>query len=138
MLELADTSAWFGSRRDAELRATFDSRLIRGDIATCDMVKLEVLHAARNAAEVATRRSELDALPQCLIGPDEWERALDVCEALAQQGGAHHRRVKHADLLIAAAAEAAGVGLLHYDEDYDAIVEVTGQPARWLAPRGSI
>lgn len=43
----------------------------------------------------------------------------------------------HADLLIAA-AEAAGVTLLHYDEDYDRIAAVTGQPTRWIAPRGSV
>jgi predicted nucleic acid-binding protein len=41
-------------------------------------------------------------------------------------------------LLIAAAAEAAGVTVLHYDEDYDRIAKVTGQPTRWLAPAGSL
>lgn len=43
----------------------------------------------------------------------------------------------HPDLLIAAAAEAAGVPILHYDEDYDRIAAITGQPAEWLAPRGT-
>ena len=28
--------------------------------------------------------------------------------------------------------------LLHYDEDYDRIAEITGQPTRWLAPSGSL
>jgi predicted nucleic acid-binding protein len=46
--------------------------------------------------------------------------------------------VKHPDLLIAAAAEAAGVTVLHYDEDYDRIAEITGQPTCWLAPTGSL
>jgi predicted nucleic acid-binding protein len=41
-------------------------------------------------------------------------------------------------VLIAAAAEAAGVTVLHYDEDYDRIAEITGQPVRWLAPKGSL
>ena len=45
---------------------------------------------------------------------------------------------KHPDLLIAAAAEAAGVTILHYDEDYDRIAALTGQAVRWLAPRGSL
>jgi predicted nucleic acid-binding protein len=40
-----------------------------------------------------------------------------VYEQLAIQGGRHHRAVKHPDLLIAAAAEAAGIAVLHYDED---------------------
>jgi len=28
--------------------------------------------------------------------------------------------------------------VVHYDEDYDLIAQVTGQQARWLAPRGSL
>jgi len=43
--------------------------------------------------------------------------------------------VQPADLLIAAAAERAGLTLVHHDRDYDTIAEVTGQPARWVAPR---
>jgi predicted nucleic acid-binding protein len=50
----------------------------------------------------------------------------------------HHRRVKHPDLLIAAAAESAGVPVLHYDRDFEAIAAVTGQPMRWIAPMGSV
>jgi predicted nucleic acid-binding protein len=46
--------------------------------------------------------------------------------------------VKHPDLLIAAAAEAAGIAVLHYDEDYERIAEITGRAHRWLAPEGSL
>jgi predicted nucleic acid-binding protein len=46
--------------------------------------------------------------------------------------------VKHADLIIAACAEAAGVTLVHCDEDFDAIGAATGQPMRWVAARGSL
>jgi hypothetical protein len=35
-------------------------------------------------------------------------------------------------------AEAHGLALVHYDVDFDAIAGVTGQPMRWLAPRGSL
>jgi predicted nucleic acid-binding protein len=42
------------------------------------------------------------------------------------------------DLLIAAAAEAAGIPVLHYDEDYDRIAAITGQDVQWLAPRGTL
>ena len=138
MSELADTSAWFASRRAPEVRSRFDALVGSAEIATCDAVKLELLHTARNATEFAARRAELDVLPQCPIGPTEFRRALDVYEALARKGGLHHRRVKHPDLLIAAAAESAGVPVLHYDRDFEAIGEVTGQPMRWIAPRGSI
>lgn len=139
-MELADTTAWAWSRRSGspELRGDFDDALVAGELATCDMVRLELLHAARNATEFVAMREELESVPDCAIGKGEWERALWVYERLAKVGGGAQRAVKHPDLLIAAAAEAAGVAVLHYDEDYDRIARVTGQPVRWLAPRGSL
>lgn len=138
MPELADTSAWVVSGRDDDLRRDFDEAVARGEIATCDMVELELLHGARNARELVETRARLDLAPQCPIRPAELERALDVYERLARQGGLHQRRVKYPDLLIAAAAESAGVPVLHYDGDFEVIAEVTGQPLRWIAPPGSI
>ncbi len=138
-MELADTSAWSWTRAvGGELRRSFDEALIDGEIATCDMVRLELLHSAQNASEFQALSEDLHALPDCPIGKPQWERALDVYEQLAHQGSLHHRAVKHPDLLIAAAAEAAGVTILHYDEDYDRIAELTCQVVRWLAPRGSL
>jgi predicted nucleic acid-binding protein len=95
-------------------------------------------YSARDPQEFAEIREELDALQDCSIGKEQWGRALWVYEQLGAAGGAHQRSVKHPDLLIAAAAEAAGVTVLHYDEDYDRIAEITGQPVRWLAPKGSL
>jgi predicted nucleic acid-binding protein len=138
-VHLADTSAWVWTRAvGGELRNAFDEDVIDAQAATCDMVRLELLYSARNATEFASLRGELDALPNCEIGVDEWQRALDVYERLARQGGLHHRSVRYPDLLIAAAAEAADIPLLHYDEDYDRIAAITGQEVRWLAPRGSL
>lgn len=140
MIELADTTAWSWSRRRAypELRAWFDTALIDGEIATCDMVRLELLHSARNPTEFAELREELAALPDCPIGEAHWDRALWVYEQLSARGGAHQRSVRHPDLLIAAAAETADATLLHYDDDYELIGKITGQPMRRLAPRGSL
>jgi predicted nucleic acid-binding protein len=138
-VQLANTSAWVWTRAvGGELRGAFDEDLVEGQIATCDMVRLELLYSARNVTEFTSLREELDALPNCPIGDLEWKRALEAYEALARQGGLHHRAVRHPDLLIAAAAEAAGLPVLHYDEDYDRIAGITGQDVRWLAPRGSL
>jgi predicted nucleic acid-binding protein len=134
---LADTSAWTWSRRTAT-RAYFGSRLVAGEFLTCDIVKLELLADARNGEELDLRRYDLDVLTDCPIGEVEFRRALDVYRELAHQSGAHQRGVKHADLLIAAAAESAGIAGLHYDQDFDRIAEVTEQVSEWLAPRGSL
>ena len=32
---------------------------------------------------------------------------------------------------------AALLTLVHYDEDYDRISAITGQPTRWVTPRGT-
>ncbi len=104
------------------------------------MVKLELLHSAQNPPDFADLRAELDALPSCPIGQGEWLRAIDVYEEVCRRGPGNdaHRGVNHEDLLIAAAAEAAGIPLLHYDEDFDQIAAVTGQPTRWITARGSL
>jgi predicted nucleic acid-binding protein len=112
--------------------------LERDALVTCAMVKLELLVSARNGREFDDMRQDLDELADCPVGPPEWRRALDVYRELAHQGGAHQRSVGHQDLLIAAAAEAAGVELLHYDEDFERIAAITGQPTRWIVPRGSL
>jgi predicted nucleic acid-binding protein len=140
MMKLADTSAWAWSRRAGAgaVRVRFDEAVIAGDVATCDMVRLELLESVRNAEEFRARREELAVLPDCPIGTSQWRRALWVYERLAEQGGAHQRAMKHADLLVAAAAEAAGLPVVHYDEDFDRIAAFTGQPVHWLAERGSL
>jgi predicted nucleic acid-binding protein len=138
-VKLADTSVWVWTRTiGGQLRSDFDEDLIEGQIATCDMVRLELLYSTRNDTEFAALRSELDALPNCPIGIEQWQRALEVYQQLARQGGLHHRPVRHPDLLIAAAAESAGIPVLHYDEDYDRIAAITGQEVHWLAPRGTL
>lgn len=138
-MELADTSAWWWyARAGVALRQGFEEAVVDGRIATCDMVRLELLHGARNVDEFRATRNRLAYLPDCPVAAAEWQRALDVYEALAAQGGKHQRSVKHPDLLVAAAAESAGMPVLHYDEDFDRIAAITGQPVRWLAPRGSL
>ena len=42
------------------------------------------------------------------------------------------------DLVVAAAAEAAGLAVLHYDADYDRIAALTQQPTEWVAPAGTL
>lgn len=120
------------------MRRAFDELVNQDLVATCDMVRLELLYSARNGAEFGELRKDLDALASCPIGMGEWRRAVDVYGELARPGGARQRSVKHPDLLIAAAAESAGVGIVHYDEDYERITALTGQPHRWLAPAGSL
>ena len=136
-MELADTSVWARKSHPA-LRDWFVSAIEAGEIAGCDMIALELLHSARNPAEFALLEEGLAGLPW--VDPDsaDWLRAREVYRVLGGRPGMMQRSVKHPDLLIAAAAERAGLTLVHYDADYDTIVEITRQPVRWAAPRGSL
>jgi predicted nucleic acid-binding protein len=136
-VELADSSVWARKRHPA-VREWFEAAVIAGDIAVCDMVALELLHSASRPDVFAPTEEALKAMPWLRMGGAEWARAREVYRLLSDRGQAAHRAVKHADLLIAAAAEVAGIGLVHYDNDYDLIAEVTGQTARWVRPRGTI
>jgi len=85
---------------------------------------------------------------------DEWDRLVDALGAfdVVETTSAHVRRAlqvqrllalrsqrgrKIPDLLVAAAAEALNVVVLHYDSDFDLIASVTGQRCTWVVPAGS-
>ncbi len=136
-LYLADTSAWHRATHSG-VAAAWEARLTSDSLATCAQVRLEILYSARSADDYYLLSAELLALHQLPCGATQFERALEVQRELAGRGGLHHRSVKIPDLVIAATAESAGVTLWHYDEDYDRVAQITGQPVEWIAPRGSL
>jgi predicted nucleic acid-binding protein len=137
-MELADTSAWTSRHRDPVVEGDFERLVATGEVATCDVVRFELLASTQDHDQFVQLHGRLDALQSAAIGPRVWRRALDVYESFARQGPLHHRRVQFPDLLVAAAAELAGIPVLHYDHHFELIAEVTGQPVRAIAPLGSL
>lgn len=135
---LVDTSAWIVAPRDAAARRLLADLAPRYLAATTEPVMFELLTTARDSREMRDRRLQLAALDVMSVDARDWERAFDVYELLAARGPLHHRQVARTDLLVAAVAERNRVPVLHYDHDFDLIAEVTGQPVRWIAPRGSL
>jgi predicted nucleic acid-binding protein len=109
-MELVDTSVWI-RQNDPRISEWWRQQMLAGEIAICDQVKLELLHSARNHSEFRSKRAGLDALPSCPTPANLWARIIDVYELLAEVSPQWHRSVKHADLVIAACAEAAGMTL---------------------------
>ncbi|MEU9377064.1 PIN domain nuclease [Streptomyces sp. NPDC048255] len=106
-----------------------------GVLAVCGAVELEVMYSARSKADADRVRKGMGAF-DWLPTPDEaWDRALEVQARLIVAG--KWKAVSLPDLVIAATAERHGATVLHYDGDYDMIAEVTGQPMRWVVPRGA-
>lgn len=135
-MELADTSAWGKAHRPG--MEWFASAVEDGEIAVCDMVAMEILTSARDGDDFRQLEAALAACPWFRVETADWDEARRVYRLLAGQGPLHHRAVKTPDLLVAAVAGRVGLPVVHYDEDFDRIGALTGQPVRWAAPRGSL
>lgn len=101
--------------------------------------RLEARYSAMSAADFLELDAELDGFKQARSDATTWQLALTAQEALVQDKAVSHR-VKFADLLVAAAAHQAGIGVLHYDKDYDLIANHTDLTigSVWIAPKGSL
>lgn len=113
------------------------SLMAEGYAALCGVVELEILYAARDRAEMADRRREMaEIFTHVDVTETDFADAKDLMQELATRG--KHRAAGLADLLIASCARRAGLALLHYDSDFETIASITGQPAEWVVPRGSV
>lgn len=139
---LIDNSVWARAsdgRLSGRARETFDSALAAGELWTCPPALLEMRYSARDGIQFAAIASELEALSHAQLTATASASAMSAQAQLAAASAVSHR-VKPVDLLIAAIASAQGVGVLHYDHDYDTIAEHTSLSYKsvWVAPRGSM
>lgn len=116
---------------EARLRPLLEDGLI----ATCAIIDLEVLYSSRNLGDfeaVLEERRSLDAAP---ITPDVLDHAIGLQHALARRG---QHRIPIPDLIISAAARAAGLIVLHYETDFELIAAVGGAAHEWVVPQGAV
>jgi predicted nucleic acid-binding protein len=135
---LVDNSAWvrFAALPD-ERAAQIADEIEAGRIATCLPFLLEAGYSARTAHHHDELLAQVSALPRFAIDDEVERRALAAQRRLARVG---HHRLPPVDLLMAAVADRHGLGVLHYDGDYDVIADKTDLDfdSVWLAPRGSL
>ena len=132
---LGDTSA-LTRARSAEIAQRLLPLLEAGLVARCTPTDLEAgFSSASPPSHLAMRRAR-SAWPFVTMDQRVLDRAVEVQDTLAARS--QQRGAKLADLLIAAAAEAADLVVLHYDHDFDLIASVTGQPVEWVVPAGSV
>jgi predicted nucleic acid-binding protein len=139
---LFDNSVWerlLDGRLAGPARETFEAALLANELWTCPPTLLEMRYSARDGQAFASTAKRLDALPHALLTADAAATALTAQAELAATAGISHR-VKPVDLLIASIATSAGLGVLHYDHDYDTILEHTSLSfaSVWVAPGGAI
>ncbi len=137
---LIDNSAWarLSSPRLHPARAeTVAALMIELQLATCLPFLLEAGYSAQSGSERAAMMADLAALPRVDIDAEIEAVALDAQRELADMG---HHRLPPADVIIAACAHTAGMGVLHYDGDYDLLVKYTSLhfESEWLADPGAL
>lgn len=115
--------------------AQWNNRIERGLVHITNVTRLEIGYSARSGSSARRdfRESPLAAMPVQYLTPTIEDRALEVQMLLADIG--KHRAPSIPDLLIAATAELVGLTVLHVDNDFDVISELTGQPTHRLALR---
>jgi predicted nucleic acid-binding protein len=133
---IADTSVWQRTNHP-DLRGAWAEALRARMIATCSIVTLELLYSTRTAAEFRAVAADQATLRDVAVTASVQRAAIGALRALADIAPRHHR-VPLADALIAAAAQEAGLGVLHYDRHYDRLAEVLSFESRWAAPPGSL
>ena len=118
-----------------EVRAVVEPLAAAGRLGRPAICDLEVGFSARTADEWDRLIEALGAFDPVETTSAHVRRAGQVQRLLAQRS---QRGRKIPDLLVAAAAEALDIAVLHYDGDFDLIAAVTGQPCTWVVPAGSI
>ena len=137
---LLDSSAWSrllggvvsGARAEA-IAAWMEA----GELAVCLPFLLEAGYSARSAADRKALMVRFAELPRVAIDGEIERDALQAQRELAEIG---HHRLPPADVLIAACAHRAEMGVLHYDGDYDLLAEHTSLvfESEWLAAPGTL
>jgi predicted nucleic acid-binding protein len=132
---LGDTSA-LARISHPDVAARLEPLLETGLVARCTPTDLEAGYSSQGPAAHRVMRQLRSTWPLAPMDQAVQDRAVAVQDVLAERS--LQRGAKIADLLIAAAADAAGLVVLHYDHDFDLIASVTGQPAEWIVPAGTV
>lgn len=134
LTHLVDTSVLTRLNQPA-VRTAVEHLADSGRLGRAGISDLEIGYAARNAREWDSLQEALASLELVETTAAHVQRARQVQRQLAASS---QRGRKIPDLLVAAAAEALDLIVLHYDADFDRIAGVTGQKCSWAVPAGSV
>lgn len=123
-------------RSVADVAVRLDPLLEAGLVARCTITDLEAGYSSTSPRDHGAMRQRRSAWPFVSMDQEVLHRAATVQDRLAERS--QQRGAKIADLLTAAAAEASGLVVLHYDRDFDLIADVTGQQTEWIVPAGTV
>jgi predicted nucleic acid-binding protein len=147
---LLDWSAWSrvllaqrqpdsGRRLPTDALVTVRAAVSAGELVVCSPFRLEARYSAQSPDDFRWISAQLDAFEQAHADQRTWQIAEDAQRQLAEAPGVSHR-VKLPDLLVAALADQHGLGVLHYDADFDTLARHTTLAfgSHWIAERGTV
>ena len=129
---LADTSAWMQARRDASARDLLLTAIERGEVSWCWPVRYELMIDARGSDGIAAVERTLDALREVPVDRGVQRAVLSLMRDLAAGGSHGAHRYPLTDLTVAAAAQDAGIGILHFDQHLERLGDHLGVDAFWI------
>ena len=130
---LADTSAWMQARRDGRARELLLAAIERGDVRWCWPVRYELMVDARGTDGIAAVERTIDGLREVPVDRGVQRAALAIMRELAADGSHGAHRYPLADLTVAAAAQHAGIDILHFDQHLERLGDHAGVAASWIS-----
>ncbi len=130
---LADTSAWMQARRDSGARDLLLGAIERGDVCWCWPVRYELMVDARGSEGIAAVERTLEGLREVPMDRSVQRAALATMRELAAGGSHGAHRFPLADLAVAAAAQDAGIGILHFDQHLERLGNHLDVGSRWIS-----
>lgn len=130
---LADTSAWMQARRDNRARDLLLGAIERGDVRWCWPVRYELTVDARGSDGIAAVERTLESLREVPVDRGVQRAVLATMRELAAGGSHGAHRFPLTDLAVAAAAQDAGIGVVHFDQHLERLGEHLGVEAHWIS-----
>jgi predicted nucleic acid-binding protein len=130
---LADTSAWMQARRDPRARDLLVDAAERDEVCWCWPVRYELMVDARRSEGIAAVERTLEGLREIPVDRSVQRAVLATMRELAATGSHGAHRFPLTDLTVAAAAQNAGIGILHFDQHLERLGGHLGIEARWIS-----
>jgi predicted nucleic acid-binding protein len=130
---LVDTSAWMQARRDPKARGLLLGAIERGDACWCWPVRYELTVDARGSEGIAAVERTLEGLREIPVDRNVQRAVLAAMRELAAAGSHGAHRYPLTDLAVAAAAQGAAIGILHFDQHLERLGDHFGVDTHWLS-----
>lgn len=130
---LADTSAWMHARRDHKARDLLLAAIDRGDACWCWPVRYELMVDARGLEGITAIERTLEGLREIPVDRGVQRTVMAAMRELASAGSHGAHRYPLTDLAVAAAAQSAGIGILHFDQHLEHLGDHLGVDAHWIS-----